>query len=157
MLSRSSSTKIQYIHKTEISAPATSRWLAESARTKALPRALLYHLRFFSCLYTYYYTHYQHTIIIAGFPRPLVPTGETGKEFHMSFARARCRMIFFLLFYSYVNFNIFLFSSPKYRYHLLFSFSSHFSSIFSSSILTLPLTSFLSFPAKFARSADGER
>ena len=156
ILSRSSSTKIQHIHKKEIAAPATSHRLTESARAKALRRARLCHLPPASPSSTpTYHTNYQHTIVIAGCPGPLVPIGETGKELIYR-SRARCRLIFFHI-YSQLNSNIFLFSSPKYRYHFLFSFSSHFSSIFSSSILTLPLTSFLSLPAKFARSADGER
>ena len=44
ILSRSSSTKIQHIHKKEIAAPATSHRLTESARAKALWRARLCHL-----------------------------------------------------------------------------------------------------------------
>ena len=46
ILSRSSSTKIQHIHKKEIAAQLTSHRLAESARAKALRRARLYHLHY---------------------------------------------------------------------------------------------------------------
>ena len=79
ILSRSSSTKIQHIHKKEIAAPATSHRLAESARAKALRRARLYHLPLL-LLPLHLPTNYQHTIVIAGCPGPLVPIGETGKE-----------------------------------------------------------------------------
>ena len=39
-------------------------------------------------------TNYQHTIVIAGCPGPLVPIGETGKEL-ICRSRARCRLMFF--------------------------------------------------------------
>ena len=34
-----------------------------------------------SCAYIHLHTTYQHTILIAGCPGPLVPPGKTGKEF----------------------------------------------------------------------------
>ena len=110
----------------------------------------------FSCLYTYLPTTNTPSSLLA----VLVLWCQLAKQvrnYYFVCASALPLDIFHNSIPTYVNSNIFLFLSPKYRYHLLFSFSSHFSSIFSSSILTLPLTSFLSLPAKFARSADGER
>ena len=131
-MSRSSSTKIQHIHKKEIAAQLTSHRLGnQRALRRCGARASIIFPLVLLPLHLRYLASYQLPthIVIAGCPGPLVPIGETGKEF---ICRSRARAAAWYFFHNSIPVQILTFFYFR-RQNIAIIFCSPF-----------PLTSLLS-------------
>ena len=108
LLLRSFSTKIQHIHKTEITTPVTSHRLTPSACDAALQRWCLHHLHFLHRLW-----YYTPSLLLSALGLWCHLPKQVRHSYAMCTHALLLDICFFLNSYFFVNSNKFLYLLPK--------------------------------------------